>query len=248
MRSTWTLLLSFLFVLSAAAQKGRTITGIIKSADANQPLDKVVITEKGTKNVALSNVDGRYSLTLQTDDAVLSFSFVGFETQEISVDGKTTIDLNLGTSQVSLSEVVVTALGIKREVRTLGYASQQVTSTQLTQSKQSNLLNALQGKVAGVTISSAGGGPGQGASILIRGVNSLNPDKDNQPLFVVDGMPIDNSTFTTGTTGGRGVQMPNRVSDINPEDIESINILRGGAATALYGLRGANGVVVLQES
>ena len=190
-------------------------------------------------------MNGHYSITLSKDNAVLVFSFVGFTAQEIPVGSNSTIDLSLATSQTNLNEVVVTALGIKREVRTLGYASQQVTSTQISQSKQSNLINALQGKVAGVTISSAGGGPGQGASILIRGVNSLDPGKSNQPLFVVDGMPVDNSTLTTGTTGGRGVQMPNRISDINPEDIESVNILRGGAATALYGLRGANGVVVI---
>ena len=237
-------ILALLLAVSLFAQKGKTITGTIKSSDANQPLEKVSITEKGTNNVAVSDVNGRYSIVLSTDNAVLVFSFVGFTTQEIAVGNNSTIDRSLATSQTNLNEVVVTALGIKREVRTLGYASQQVTSTQLSQSKQSNLINALQGKVAGVTISSAGGGPG-GRSILIRGVNSLDPGKSNQPLFVIDGMPVDNSTFTTGTTGGRGVQMPNRISDINPEDIESINILRGGAATALYGLRGANGVVVI---
>src|SRR3954470_19429336 len=234
MRIACMLSLALLLIFPLFAQKRKTITGTIKSSDANQPLEKVSVTEKGTKNAVVSDVNGRYSVILQTDNAVLIFSFVGFATKEISVGGNSTIDLNLATAQTNLNEVVVTALGIKREVRTLGYASQQVTSAQITQSKQSNLINALQGKVAGVTISSSGGGPGQGASILIRGVNSLNPDKDNQPLFVIDGMPVDNSTFTTGTTGGRGVQMPNRVSDINPEDIESINILRGGAATALY--------------
>jgi TonB-linked SusC/RagA family outer membrane protein len=245
MKNQCMLALALLLTVSLFAQKGKTITGTIKSSDASQPLEKVSITEKGTNNTVVSDVNGRYSIVLRTDNAVLVFSFVGFTTQEIPVGSNSTIDLSLATSQTSLNEVVVTALGIKREVRTLGYASQQVTSTQISQSKQSNLINALQGKVAGVTISSAGGGPGQGASILIRGVNSLDPGKSNQPLFVVDGMPVDNSTLTTGTTGGRGVQMPNRVSDINPEDIESINILRGGAATALYGLRGANGVVVI---
>ena len=130
-------------------------------------------------------------------------------------------------------------------MRTLGYASQQVTATEIAESKQSNLINALQGKIAGVTINGSGGGPGQGASILIRGVNSLNPSRSNQPLFVIDGLPVDNSTFTTGTTGDRGASLPNRMSDINPNDIETINVLKGGAATALYGLRGANGVIVI---
>lgn len=227
------------------AQTGRTVTGTITSAEDHQPLANVTVQEKGTTNVVVSNANGNFSITLTGNNAVLVFSSVGFTAQEVPVGTKSTLNLDLNATQNSLSEVVVTALGIKREVRTLGYVSQEVSAPQLVQSKQSNLLNALQGKVAGVTISSSGGGPGQGASILIRGVNSLNPDKDNQPLFVIDGLPIDNSTFTTGTTGGRGIQMPNRVSDINPEDIESVNILRGGAATALYGLRGANGVVVI---
>ncbi|MGI8952435.1 MAG: SusC/RagA family TonB-linked outer membrane protein [Chitinophagaceae bacterium] len=230
---------SFLF-----AQKGTTITGTILN-ETNQPLENVTVSEKGTKNGVLSDAAGHYSITLRTNNATLIFSFIGYASQQKAVDNNTNINVSLTTEVSNLNAVVVTALGIKREVRSLGYASQQVTATEITQSKQSNLLNALQGKVAGVTISSAGGGPGQGSSILIRGINSLNPDQNNQPLFVIDGLPIDNSTFTTGTDGNRGTQMPNRISDINPQDIESVNILRGGSATALYGLRGANGVVVI---
>lgn len=227
------------------AQTGQTITGKVTASENSQPLERAVIQEKGTSNNVLTDNAGNYSITLQQNNATLVISFVGYATKEVSVAGQQAINITLDASGSTLNEVVVTALGIKREVRTLGYASQEVTSEQLTQSKQSNVLNALQGKVAGVTISSAGGGPGQGASILIRGVNSLDPGKSNQPLFVIDGLPVDNSTFTTGTSGARGVQMSNRISDINPEDIESVNILRGGAATALYGLRGANGVVVI---
>lgn len=227
------------------AQTGQTITGKVTASENNQPLERAVIQEKGTSNNVLTDNAGNYSIALQQTNATLVISFVGYATKEISVAGQQVINITLDASGSTLNEVVVTALGIKREVRTLGYASQEVTSEQLTQSRQSNVLNALQGKVAGVTISSAGGGPGQGASILIRGVNSLDAGKSNQPLFVIDGLPVDNSTFTTGTTGARGVQMSNRISDINPEDIESVNILRGGAATALYGLRGANGVVVI---
>jgi len=227
------------------AQSGQTITGKVSSSDTRQPLEKAVVQEKGTSNTVLTDNTGSFSITLQRNKAALVFSFVGYDNKEIAVDGSQTINASLDLSSGNLTDVVVTALGIKREVRTLGYASQEVTAKDISQSKQPNLLNALQGKVAGVTISSAGGGPGQGASILIRGVNSLDPGKSNQPLFIIDGLPVDNSTFTTGTTGGRGVQMPNRMADINPEDIQSVNILRGGAATALYGLRGANGVVVI---
>ena len=145
-----------------------------------------------------------------------------------------------------LSEVVVTALGITRQKKSLGYSAQSIDSKELTENHQSNLLNALQGKVAGVTITSAGGGPGQGANITIRGINSLN--LGTEPLFVVDGIPIDNSTSALGATaitGGLPAAMSNRAGDLNPDDIESVNILRGGAATALYGLRGANGVIVI---
>ena len=192
----------------------QTITGTVSASDTKQPLEKVVVQEKGTKNSVLTNQSGSYSITLQKNNATLVFSYVGYADKEVSVAGSQTVDAVLDPADVTLNEVVVTALGIKREVRTLGYASQQVTATEITQAKQPNLINALQGKVAGVTISSSGGGPGQGASILIRGVNSINPSGNNQPLFVIDGLPVDNSTFTTGTTGDRGAAMPNRLADI----------------------------------
>lgn len=228
-----------------SAQTGKTITGIVRSSDNNQPLENVTVQEKGGSRAVLTAANGSYSITLTQNNSTLIFSFVGYAPREEVVGDRSVINVVLSSSEKSLNEVVVTALGIRREVKTLGYASQEINSSQLTQSRQSNLLNALQGKVAGVTISSTGGGPGQSASILIRGVNSLNPGNNNQPLFVIDGLPVDNSTSTLGTDGNRGTQMPNRISDINPEDIESVNILRGGAATALYGLRGANGVVVI---
>ena len=227
------------------AQSGKTITGVVRSSDNNQPLENVTVQEKGSSRAAVTAANGSYSITLTQDNATLIFSFVGYSQMEIPVSNRSTVNVTLSSNEKNLNEVVVTALGIKREVKTLGYASQEVSAPQLVQSRQSNILNALQGKVAGVTISSTGGGPGQSASILIRGVNSLNPDNNNQPLFVIDGLPVDNSTSTLGTDGNRGTQMPNRISDINPEDVESVNILRGGAATALYGLRGANGVVVI---
>ena len=229
----------------AFAQSGRQIGGRVISSNTKQPLENVTVSEKGTTNNTLTDSSGNFSISLKNKNATLVFSYVGYQNQELRTGSSSTVDVQLILSESSLNEVVVTALGIKRELKSLGYASQQVTSSQIAQSRQPNLINALQGKVAGVTISSTGGGPGQSASILIRGINSLDPGKDNQPLFVIDGLPIDNNTFTTGTDGNRGTQMPNRISDINPEDIESVNILRGGAATALYGLRGANGVITI---
>jgi TonB-dependent SusC/RagA subfamily outer membrane receptor len=211
-----------------------------------------VTNEKGEPipgaSIAIAN--GEFSLPgLAAGSYRIQVSAVGYlsETQTVVVAGNDMAYLSISLKEAinNLNDVVVTALGIKRSVKSLGYAAQEVSGADLVASHQPNLINALQGKVAGVTISSAGGGPGQGASIIIRGVNSLNPDKSNQPLYVVDGIPIDNTTSTLGTDGGRGVQMANRAADINPDDIESINILRGGAATALYGLRGANGVIVI---
>ena len=226
-----------------------TVRGKITNAKG-EPVGNASIQLQGAKRGASANAEGNFTISgVKAGNYTLQVSSVGYTPQSlpISVKDNEALDLNivLIPDSSQLNEVVVTALGIKREQKTLGFASQQVTGAQLTQSQQPNLINALQGKVAGVTISSTGGGPGQGASILIRGINSLNPDKDNQPLFVIDGLPVDNSTYTVGTDGNRGTQMANRISDINPEDIENVNILRGGAATALYGLRGANGVVVI---
>lgn len=237
-------LCSCFIALVSYGQTGKTITGRILS-ETGQPLQTVTVSEKGTNNAIISNERGEYSITLQTNNAILVFSYVGYASKEVAVSTSAIVDVTLNSQQSDLTGVVVTALGIKRELKSLGYASQQVTSEQISQARQPNLINALQGKVAGVTISGSGGGPGQGASILIRGVNSLSPSGNNQPLFVIDGLPVDNSTFTTGTSGDRGAALPNRLSDLNPDDIESINVLRGGAATALYGLRGANGVIVV---
>lgn len=245
MRKTLFFFLLVFFAYTARAQKGTTVSGLITSADGNRPLEKVVVSELGVRNSTLSDENGNYSITLQTSPATLSFSYVGFTVAEMKVGNATVLNVSLSPQTSNLDSVVVTALGIRRELKSLGYASQEVTAEQLTQSRQSNLLSALQGKVVGATISSTGGGPGQGTSILIRGINSLDPSQGSQPLFVIDGLPVDNTTSTFGTTGGRGVQMSNRIGDINPNDIETVNILRGGAATALYGLRGANGVVVI---
>lgn len=225
-----------------------TVTGTVRGEDGTA-LPGVTVVVKNTDQGTATNNNGYYEISAGQND-VLVFSFIGFQTKEVPVSGQKTINVTLSASQKELSQVVVTALGISRQKRELGYASQEISGKVLTSSHQPSLINALQGRAAGVTVSSTGGGPGQGSSILIRGVNSLDPTKNNQPLFVIDGIPIDNSTFTTGsdasgTNPATGVQMPDRVSDINPEDIASVNILRGGAATALYGLRGANGVVVI---
>ncbi len=238
--------MALLFCSSITLAQQVEISGRVTSDGDAEALPGVNVSVKGTTTGTLTDVDGRYSLRLSAGNTVLVFSYIGFETQEIKVENRRSINVSLRQDSKMLNEVVVTGFGDQPGEKALGYASQSVNSEELVQNRQPNLVNALQGKVAGVTISSTGGAPGQGARILIRGINSIDVTRDNQPLFVVDGVLFDNST-STGTTnsGAESRGMTNRAADINPDDIETINILKGGAATALYGLRGANGVVVI---
>ncbi|HEU4606692.1 MAG TPA: carboxypeptidase-like regulatory domain-containing protein, partial [Chitinophagaceae bacterium] len=176
--------------------QGRQISGTVTLANGD-PVPGASIVIKGSTIGTTANEDGRYTLTVTSNKGTLVISAAGFASQEISLTTATIYDVVLQPGE-SLSEVVVTAFGIKKEKRSLGYTIQQVNSDELTLNHQSNVVNALQGKVAGVQISSSGGGPGQGARILIRGINSLDPGRNNQPLFIVDGVEIDNSTYTTG--------------------------------------------------
>jgi len=235
--------------LSSIAQV-KTVTGKITSSEDSGPLPGASIKIKGTNTGTSTDSNGSFTIQVPSPSAVLVVSLIGYKSQEVTVGSRTTINIPLASDSQQLQEVTVsTALGITRQAKSLGYAAQTVRSEDLNYNHQPNLVNALQGKVAGATISSTGGGPGQGASIRVRGVNSIDPNISGDPLYVIDGVQIDNSTSTVGANpggtayGSRGVT--NRASDVNPEDIETINILKGGAATALYGLRGANGVVVI---
>ncbi|WP_167398026.1 SusC/RagA family TonB-linked outer membrane protein [Pedobacter paludis] len=243
----------FLFILlmgETTMAQVKTINGKITSSDDGLPLPGASVKVKGTTTGTSTDSNGNFSLQIPQNNATIVVSLLGFAPKEISVGDKTTINVALASDSKQLEEVTIsTALGITRQAKSLGYAAQTVNSADLNFNHQPNLINALQGKVAGATISSMGGGPGQGANIKVRGVNSIDPNISGDPLYVIDGIQIDNSTSTLGANpggtayGARGVS--NRASDVNPEDIETINILKGGAATALYGLRGANGVVVI---
>ncbi len=238
-----TLLLVLLSVsfLCSQAQAQRALSGTVTNQEG-EPLIGVNVLIVGSAAGTVTDIDGNYSLEVNNGDRLV-FSYTGYESEELTVQaGQTQLDVTLRPG-VQLNEVVVTALGISRERKALGYAVQEVGSEQLLETKQPNVVNALQGQVAGVQVTSQGGGPGQAARIIIRGVNSLDPSAENQPLFVIDGLPIDNSTLTVGGGGSRNVS--NRMADLNPDDIESISVLKGGAATALYGLRAANGAVII---
>ncbi len=246
-----TILALLLLVVQGWTQE-KTVTGTVTAAEDGAPLIGVSILVKGTAVGTITDLNGRYEIK-STDDATLVFSYTGYQSEEVPVGGQSTIDVQL-IAGVQLDGVVVTALGISREKKALGYAVQEVQGEDITSTQESNLVNALQGKLAGVQINAGGGAPGAGASIVIRGLNSLNPTANNQPLFVVDGIPIGNQTVAGNqlpSSGSNAVNsqeqssFTNRAADINPADIESISILKGPSATALYGLRAANGVVLI---
>ncbi|TWW00942.1 SusC/RagA family TonB-linked outer membrane protein [Chitinophaga pinensis] len=228
---------------TALAQTKIAVTGTIKDAKGT-PLPGVTVKEKGVSNGAMSNPDGSFKLSVPAE-GTLVVSYVGFVTQEIPVAGKTTINVTLEEDNKNLNEVVVTAMGIKRESRALGYAVSTVSSKDLTQTASPTIGSALYGKAAGVKITQAPGGAAGGVSIQVRGVSSVG--LNTQPLYVVDGVPLRNfnnpTNNTFGTTNGR--IDGNGANDINPEDIESLTVLKGASATALYGSEATNGVIVI---
>jgi TonB-linked SusC/RagA family outer membrane protein len=221
----------------------RQVTGKVTSSEDGSPLPGVSIAVQGTTRGTTSGADGSYRIDAG-DGASLTYSFVGFKTITTAVGNRTTINIQLQNEVSQLDEVVVTALGISREKKSLGYASQEVKGDQVNTAKESNFINSLSGKVSGVEIK-RNNNLGSSSNIVIRGFKSLTGN--NQALFVVDGVPIDNfNTTSTATAQGQGgYDYGNAASDINPDDIESINVLKGAASTALYGSRAANGVVII---
>ncbi|MEL7589464.1 MAG: SusC/RagA family TonB-linked outer membrane protein [Prolixibacteraceae bacterium] len=242
-RKVFQLLLLGIFVfLSGAAFAQLNVRGVVKSSDG-EVLPGVTIVLKGTSNGVLSDVDGNYNITLPNAQAVLVFSFVGMQTQEIQVNGRSQINVTLEPATIGVDEVVVTALGISRQKKSLGYSVAEVKGESIQKVAQENVLNSLAGKVAGVNISSTGI-PGSSVSMVIRGASSLT--SDNQPLFVVDGIPMNNSLNNISQMGSDNkVDYGNAISDLSSENIESVSVLKGPSAAALYGSRAGNGVVLI---
>jgi TonB-linked SusC/RagA family outer membrane protein len=223
--------------------QGVRVSGKITSAEDNSGLPGVNIVEKGTTNGTVSDVDGNYTLEVPGAESVLVFSSVGFLTEEIAVGNRTSIDLAMNPDIQALDEIVVTALGIERETRSLGYDVGKVDGQQLTQVSQDNVLNSMAGRVAGVSINQTGAA-GSTVSVIIRGATSLTTD--NQPLFVIDGVPMSNSLNNISTKGSDNqVDYGNAISDISPDDIETMTVLKGPSAAALYGTRAGNGVILI---
>jgi len=239
-------LLTITFVLLQIllfAQQGRVVKGTIKDSETSEPLPGVSVLVAGTTVATTTDIDGNYSITVDGEGKKLVFSYVGYTNQTVSAD-KDVIDITLAPSATMLNETVVTALGVSREKKTLGYATQQISGDQLTTVKSSNFVNQISGKVSGVRVKSSGN-MGGSTNIIVRGATSVTGN--NQALFIVDGVPMNNDVTNTDNQarGANGYDYGNPISDINPEDIESMNVLKGAAATALYGSRAARGVVII---
>lgn len=232
----------------------QTISGIVTD-ESGQPFPGVNVIIKGTSSGTVTNVEGAYSLAVPSDANTLVFSFVGYFLQEVSIDGKTTLNVTLQPDIKSLDEVVVTALGIEKSSKSIGYATSKVDGKALTENRSTNMMNTLQGKIAGVNISAMATGPGGTSKVRIRGQSSIGGT--NSPLIVVNGVPIDNTNFGTNQGnlgsdgsiasrgGGASTDGGDGLTSFNPDDIESMTVLKGATAAALYGSRAKDGVIMI---
>ncbi|MGB2759572.1 MAG: SusC/RagA family TonB-linked outer membrane protein [Maribacter stanieri] len=239
-----TLLITMVAVLASfVAHSQSMLTGTV--LDENQvPLPGATVVVKGTSNGVATDFDGNFSIELTGSNDILLVSYIGYIKKEVDVTGKSATIISLEPDSQQLDEVVVTALGIEREKKSLGYASQELNNDEVVQAREPNLLNSMSGKVAGLQITNSPTGLGGSARVSIRGDASLNIN-GNSPLFIVDGTPISNEIVGSSGSGTQSVDYGNGASEINPQDIESINVLKGPAAAALYGSRAANGAIII---
>lgn len=223
-----------------------TVSGTVTDSNNGNPVEGVAVIVQGTTVGMFTNDQGRYSLQVPDGGSSLIFTFVGMKKLEVPISGRSVIDVSMEASALELDEVVVTAFGIEKEQRAITSAVQEVGGSALVNSRETNVVSALSGKVAGVQVTNTSGSPGAGSNIVIRGNASLTGS--NQPLFVIDGVPVDNSQVTNlGETFDQlgDATWTNRAVDINPEDIAEISVLKGPAASALYGSRASNGVILI---
>jgi len=241
-----TLLLSLLLLLSFVGRswaQSHPVSGRVIDKSTNEGLPGVSVIVKGTTVGTATDTDGRYALNVSGNSATLQFKYLGYVTTEREVGTSSTVDVSLPLDTKQLDEVTVTALGISREKRALGFAVSEIKSEQVVQKSEPDLLRTISGKVPGVNIISSSGVPGASSRITIRGNTSFYGE--NQPLFVVDGVPYDNSQTESDNPLANGASYSSRSSDVDPNNIASINVLKGAAAAALYGSRAAGGVIVI---
>ncbi|WP_207421655.1 SusC/RagA family TonB-linked outer membrane protein [Desertivirga brevis] len=246
-KNLFSFFLLLLFITNVIAQE-RTITGTVTDKGDGLPLPGVSIRVKGGTTGTQTNANGKYTLRIPGDNTVIVFSYIGYSNQEVNTGTRTVVDVALGTDATQLGEVVVTALGVTRAERSIGYSVSKVSGEELTKSGEQNVIQGLAAKATGVQVTSSSGTPGASSKIVLRGPATFSGD--NQPLIVIDGVPVNNDV-NNETAGDDpyngnlyGVQLSNRAIDINPEDIESVSILKGPAAAALYGQAAGNGAII----
>lgn len=242
-KSLMTFAMIGLFSLTALAQDKR-LTGSVKDNSGTPVIGSNVLLKSDPSVGTITDIDGNFSFTIPAKAEVLIVSSLGYEAKEISIGNRSVIDVTLIEDIRQLNEIVVTALGVERETKALGYSVQEVQGKQMTEARETNMINSLSGRVAGVQVTGGGSGVGSTSIISIRGDASLIPG-NNSPLFVVDGIPISNRTVSNRAEGNLETDYGNGAQDINPDDVASVSILKGPSASALYGSRGANGVILI---
>jgi len=224
------LFVGFTFLIQFSYSQKNIVSGSVTSKEDGLPIIGASVLEKGTTNGTVTNTEGVFSFPFSTG-ATLVFTYVGMEKKEVKLGSDKFMNVILSSSSVAIEEVVVTAMGVKQEKKKLNFAVQSLNADELTNGQSANFVNSLQGKVAGISVTNAGGSANAGSQIIIRSVSSINPSQSNEPLFIVDGMQISGGATKAG--------------DINPNDIENVTILKGAAASALYGQEAANGVIMI---
>mgnify|MGYP002351907585 CR=1 FL=1 len=243
------LLTAMCFALLGNALAQQMVTGTVTSQADGMSLPGVNVTEKGTTNGTITDSDGKYSLKVASGKSTLIFSFIGMKTIEIGLNNQTKLSIAMDSEDVGIDEVVVTAaLGIKRQEKSMGYITQNISGKNIVQSNSRNVVSSLSGKLAGVNIVNSNQIDGGSTRIVIRGNNNITGN--NQPLFIVDGMPVENNIkvnmgSSTSENTSSVQDYGSGINFLNSDDIEEMNILKGPAAAALYGARGANGVVLI---
>jgi TonB-linked SusC/RagA family outer membrane protein len=244
MKKVTLLMVLILFCSWQFALAQKTITGTVTDARDGSTMPGVNVVVKGSTSGTITDINGTYSLKLPADAQILAFSFLGYNGQEVAIGNQSVINVSLSVSAELIEGVVVTALGIRREKKALGYSMQELKGDGITETRDPNVVNALNGKIAGLQVRQASTGASGSSRMIIRGNNSIG--SNNQPLVVVDGIPINSSTGGTDDYwGNRNVDRGSGIADISPDDIESISVLKGPAASALYGSRAGNGVVMI---
>ena len=249
MKSAFMLLIISLLSFSAKAQNN-TVSGTVLAEDDGAPLIGVTVTNKNTAKKTTTNASGKFTIAAE-NGASLEFSYSSYAKKLVVVGANNVINVKLASLDKELEAVVVTAYGMKREKKSLGYSTQSIDGEDISQTRRDNFISSLSGRVAGVNITPSSGTPGASTQIVLRGATSIGGN--NQPLFVVDGVPYDNQTLNQeGLISGQSVSFANRNSDygnramdINPDDIENVTILKGPEATALYGSDGASGAIII---